>query len=72
MQCYDNSETEAVLLFDATNAFSCMNRQAALRVLCLTFYQILQNTYRSDFRMIIPFGGKILLPEGTTQNRGIF
>jgi len=67
---FDDSETEAILLVDASNAFNSINFQAALhnaQVICPPLYQILLNTCHSEVRMIIPLGGEILSSEGTTQ-----
>ena len=58
--------SEAVLQVDTTNAFNCLNCQAALRnilVLCPTFARILINTYREDSKLYI----NLLSQEGTTQ-----
>ena len=66
---FDSPETEGVLQVDATNAFNCLNRQAALRnisILCPSFARILINTYRMDSRLFID-GEYILSQEGTTQ-----
>ena len=61
--------SEAVLQVDATNAFNCLNRQAALRnisVLCPSFARILINTYREDSKLYID-GNYLLSQEDTTQ-----
>ena len=45
---FDDDNTQAALLVDATNAFNLVNRQAALHnisVLCPSFSTILKNTY---------------------------
>ena len=66
---FDSPETEGVLQVDATNAFNCLNRQAALQnisILCPSFARILINTYRMDSRLFID-GEYILSQEGTTQ-----
>ena len=67
---FQDSNTEGVLLVDATNAFNSINRQAALhniRMLCPPLAQILINTYQSPITMIIPGKGEIASTEGTTQ-----
>ena len=54
---YDNEETEAILLVDATNAFNNLNRHAALhniKELCPNFHRYLSNTYQLPAKMIIP------------------
>ena len=66
---FDNPDAKAVLQVDATNAFNCLNHQAALRnisVLCPSFARILINTYREDSKLYID-GDYILSQEGTTQ-----
>ena len=62
--------TEAVILGDANNAFSSINRKVALhniQVTCPSFSKILINTYRSPSRLIILGGAEIQSTEGTTQ-----
>ncbi len=64
----DNSE--GALLIDATNAFNTINRQTALHnisVSCPSFALVLQNTYQSPVRCVIPGSGEISSSEGTTQ-----
>ena len=65
-----NSEScQAALLIDATNAFNCLNREAALhniRHLCPSFSTILINTYRSPTELFVD-GSTILSQEGTTK-----
>ena len=67
---FQDQDTEAALLVDATNAFNSINRQSALHninVLCPPLAQILVNTYRYPVRMFIPGSGEISSTEGTTQ-----
>jgi len=69
-ELFDNGECEAALLVDASNAFNCINRQAALHnisVLCPSFSTILQNTYSTPVRLFIVGEGEIPSLEGTTQ-----
>ena len=68
-QVFKSSETEAIILVDATNAFNSLNRQVALRNirhLCPPLSKILINTYRVDVRLFID-GETLLSQEGTTQ-----
>ena len=63
---FESSETEAIILVDATNAFNSLNRQAALRNanirhLCPPLSKI--NTYRED----VIDGETLLSREGTTH-----
>ena len=69
-EIYENDETEAVILVDASNAFNSLNRNAALhniRILSPQFATILINTYRIPVQMIILGSKNILSAEGTTQ-----
>ena len=62
--------SEAALLVDASNAFNCINRQAALHnisKLCPSFSTILQNTYRAPVRLFVVGEEEISSTEGTTQ-----
>ena len=73
-QIYEDESTDAVLLIDASNAFNCLNRSAALhniQVQCPALATYLINTYREPSRLFV--SGKkgqkleILSQEGTTQ-----
>ena len=69
-QIFEDSNTEAVLLVDATNAFNSINRKAALHnisIICPPLAQILVNTYRAPIRLFITGSGEIASTEGTTQ-----
>ena len=60
---FQHPETEGVLLVDVSNAFSSLNRRAALHnvsSLCPPLMHILANTYRVPVRMIIAGSGEIL------------
>ena len=66
---FESPNAETVLEVDATNAFNCLNHQAALRnisVVCPSFACVLINTYRVDSLLYID-GDHILSQEGTTQ-----
>ena len=66
---FDDENTEAVLLVDASNAFNNLNRQAALhniQTLCPPLATVLINTYRFDTQLFID-KTFILSQEGTTQ-----
>ena len=67
---FQHEGTDAVLLIDATNAFNCLNRAAALhniQVTCPIIANYLVNTYRHPSKLLVA-GGKVLLSmEGTTQ-----
>ena len=70
-ECFEDDETEAALLIDASNAFNSVKRECTLKniaVLCPAFYVFLINTYRRPIRLLIP-AWKMEIPsvEGTTQ-----
>ena len=67
---FEDSNTHAALLVDATNAFNLVNRQAALHnisVLCPSFSTILRNTYGAPIRLFVTGQGELASTEGTTQ-----
>ena len=67
---FDEEETDGILLIDATNAFSQMNKAVAmhnLQITCNKMSMYIINTYRSLSRLFICGGGEILSQEGTTQ-----
>ena len=67
---FDDDDTQAALLVDATSAFNLVNRQAALHnisVLCPSFSTILKNTYGAPIRLFITGEGELSSTEGTTQ-----
>ena len=65
---FEEDDTDAVLLIDASNVFNALNRAAALHnihVLCpfIAVYAI--NTYRHSTRLFITGGKEITPAEGT-------
>ena len=51
---FESPNADAVLQVDATNAFNCLNHQAALICCHLSFFaRILINTYRVDSLLYI-------------------
>ena len=59
---FEDNDTHAALLVDATNAFNLVKRQAALHnisVLCISFSTILKNTYGVPIRPFITGEGEI-------------
>lgn len=66
---FQQEETEAILLVDASNAFNSLNRLSALhniRRLCPSLATALINTYRAPTELFVD--GKVLYSsEGTTQ-----
>ena len=69
---FDDPNTEAILLVDASNAFNNMNRQTALhnmQIICPEMSTYLTNTYRSPPSLYVANsdGVKILSEEGCTQ-----
>ena len=69
-QIFQNDETDAVLLIDASNAFNRLNRQVALhniQVTCPVIATYVINTYREHSVLYVAGGKKMLSREGTTQ-----
>ena len=67
---FEEDNTEAVILVDASNAFNSLNRKTALhnmQIICPDFATILINTYRESTRMLMQGGHELLSQEGTTQ-----
>ena len=68
-QVFDDEDTEAMILVDASNAFNCLNRQTTLLncgSVCPALSHILINTYRNNSQLFVD-GQCILSKEGTTQ-----
>ena len=66
---FENKNSDAVLLVDASNAFNSLNRENALRniqKLCPSLATVLINTYREDVPLYIN-DKTIFSQEGTTQ-----
>ena len=66
---FQEDETEAALLVDATNAFNTLNRAAALhniRFICPSLSTVLINCYRAPTQLFVD-GYSLLSQEGTTQ-----
>ena len=69
-ELYEEENSEAVIMIDASNAFNSMNRAVALnniQVLCPTIATYLINTYRQPSRLFVTGGGALKSSEGTTQ-----
>lgn len=67
---FEQSETEGVLLIDASNAFNSLNQKVALlnmKFVCPALETTLMNCYQSPVRLFVSGGGEILSKEGTTQ-----
>jgi hypothetical protein len=67
---FDEDDTEAILLIDASNAFNSLNRAAALnniRILCPMVATYVINTYRLPMRLFVLGGQEMKSSEGTTQ-----
>ena len=68
---YNDSETEAILLIDAENAFNSINRKAIIHnvsVLCPSLATFIINCYDVPSRLFIIGGKELLLKEGTMQD----
>ena len=69
-ELYERTETQAILLVDAQNAFNSFNRQAALQnipILCPAVGRMFRNTYSSPVRLFLQGGDEIASNEGTCQ-----
>ena len=69
-EIFDNEQTDAAILVDASNGFNSLNRNAALhniQILCPQFSTILINTYRLPMRMIVSGSKDIVSNEGIIQ-----
>ena len=69
-EIFDDDDTDAVILVDASNAFNALNRKVALhniQIICPPFSTILINTYRAPSKLFITGGKHLLSQEGTTQ-----
>ena len=69
---FEDTETDAILLVDAENAFNALNRKAALHntsIICPELSVYLQNTYQEPADLYIANSGgeSIKSEEGTTQ-----
>ncbi len=66
---FQEDDTEAILLVDASNAFNSLNRNSTLlniQSLCPPFANVLINTYRENAELFIN-GETLSSREGTTQ-----
>jgi len=69
-QIFQEEDTDAILLIDASNAFNCLNRAVALhniQVTCPVIANYLINTYRHPAKLFVAGGKTIYSREGTTQ-----
>ena len=68
-QIFYDTNAQAVLLVDASNAFNNLNRQTALQNIllnCPSIAKVLSNTYRDDSQLIAD-EETLFSMEGTTQ-----
>ena len=67
---FDQDESEAVLLIDASNAFNSVNRNVFLhnvKVICPSISKFVENCYQAPSRLFVVDGVELLSAEGTTQ-----
>ena len=68
---FEDEETEAILLVDASNAFNALNRKAALHNIqytCPELSTFLHTLYQGDAELFLPNSEEIIYSrEGTTQ-----
>ena len=70
---FDSDETEAVLVFDANNAFNSLNRDVALhnlRHVCPSIATVLINAYWNATELFVD-GSTLFLEEDTTQGAAL-
>ena len=68
---FSEPNIQGILLVDTANAFSSLNRKAALHnisYICPALATVLNNCYRHPAKLIVPGEGEILSQEGTTQH----
>ena len=69
-EIYQEEETDAILLVDASNAFNCLNREAMLnnvQYICPPLATYIRNCYKTPSRLFIAGGVELSSAEGTTQ-----
>ena len=69
-EIFQEEETDAVLLIDASNAFNSLNRDAMLhniRYLCPPLSMYVNNCYKVPSRLLVMGGVEISSADGTTQ-----
>ena len=67
---FDQEESEAVLLVDASNAFNAINRKAFLHnvgIVCPPLAVFVRNCYAENLRLFVIGGVELSSREGTTQ-----
>ena len=67
---YNESDTQAVLLVDASNAFNSVNRNVFLhniKIICPEIGTFVANCYSSSSRLFVIGGVELSSSEGTTQ-----
>ena len=67
---FNEYDTEAVLMVDASNAFNSINREAFLhntKVLCPTLATFINNSYSIPSDLFVQGGKSLKSLEGTTQ-----
>jgi len=69
-EIYEDENTEAILLVDASNAFNSVNRKAFLhniKVICPSIATFVINCYTTPSRLFVIGGYELSSEEGTTQ-----
>ena len=67
---FDEVDTDAILLIDASNAFNNLNRKVMLhniKITCPLIATFAINSYRNPARLFVTGGCEISSSEGTTQ-----
>ena len=69
-EIFNDDETEAVLLVDASNAFNSINRAVMIqniKIICPSIAMYVENCYRHEIRLFVIGGVELKSTEGTTQ-----
>ena len=69
-EIFNDDDTEAVLLVDASNAFNSINRSVMIqniKIICPPLAMFVENCYRQSIRLFVIGGIELKSSEGTTQ-----
>ena len=69
-EIFEEDNTEAILLVDASNAFNSINRSVMIqniKITCPSLSMFVENCYRHEIRLFVIGGAELKSTEGTTQ-----
>ena len=69
-EIFEEDDTEAILLVDASNAFNSINRSIMIhniKITCPSLSMFVKNCYRHEIRLFVVGGAELKSTEGTTQ-----